>query len=195
MTAAYYSRNQSYSKSLNAEEAEGEGRLPRSRAAKFMGLSLAAFDAGCEAADYVATEWHHVGKYANECSYYDTVELGSSYHFWRGAMRGRPRAKLAFRAWMVAGRERLAAEAAREEASNVAEAERLALAIRLYGDRRAELATLPALAVCQKRDNRFEVADVTLRAFSRVMQLGSNVGVLEGYDPEAVSDARNRLTL
>lgn len=84
-TSAYYSRNDSYSRSYNAECAEGEGRLPRTRAAAYLGLSTAAFDAGRLAAGYVATEWHHVGKYASRVKYYDCEELASSPEFWAGA--------------------------------------------------------------------------------------------------------------
>jgi hypothetical protein len=86
MTCAYYSRNQSYSRSYNAEIAESEGRLPRNRAAKYLGISLKAFDAGCENAEYVATEWHHVGKYANCVYYYDCEELQDSELFWKGVI-------------------------------------------------------------------------------------------------------------
>lgn len=85
MASAYYSRNQSYSRSFNAEAAEQDGRYPRLRAAKALGLSPAAFDAGCKAIGYVATEWHHVGKYANEVYYYDTVELSAEPAFWVAA--------------------------------------------------------------------------------------------------------------
>ena len=83
--SAYYSRNQSYSRSLNAENAEADGRLPRTRAAKHLGVSAAAFTAGCAAAGYVSTEWHHVGKYATMVDYYDTNELAENPDFWQGA--------------------------------------------------------------------------------------------------------------
>lgn len=83
--SAYYSRNESFSRSYNAEVAEEEGRLPRSRAAAHLGLSALAFDAGCRAASYVATEWHHVGKYATRVYYYDCDELASREEFWAGA--------------------------------------------------------------------------------------------------------------
>ena len=83
--AAFYSRAGSYSRSYNAEVAEAEGRLPRTRAAAALGVSTTAFDAGCRAAGYVATEWHHVGKYANRVDYYDCDELRRSPEFWQGA--------------------------------------------------------------------------------------------------------------
>ena len=83
--SAYYSRNDSFSRSYNAEIAEEEGRLPRSRAAASLGLSVAAFDAGCAAVGYVATEWHHVGKYANRVDYYDCETLADDPKFWDGA--------------------------------------------------------------------------------------------------------------
>jgi hypothetical protein len=83
--SAYYSRNDSFSRSANAEAAEEEGRYPRTRAAAALGLSVKAFDAGCRAAGYRATEWHHVGKYASMVDYYDTEELADNPEFWRGA--------------------------------------------------------------------------------------------------------------
>lgn len=82
---AYYGKNQSYSKSANAESAEADGRWPRTRAAKALGLSVAAFDAGCKAAGYVSREWHHSGKYATQVDYYDTNELAGNAEFWKGA--------------------------------------------------------------------------------------------------------------
>jgi hypothetical protein len=65
--------------------AEEEGRLPRSRAAARLGLSQKAFDAGCRAVGYVATEWHHVGRYAIRVRYYDTNFLAEDPAFWVGA--------------------------------------------------------------------------------------------------------------
>lgn len=85
MRSAFYSRNNSYSRSANAEAAENQGRLPRIRAAKELEISVKAFDAGCQAIGYVATEWHHVGKYANRVDYYDTVKLGMNIKFWQGS--------------------------------------------------------------------------------------------------------------
>lgn len=84
--SAYYSRNQSYSRSYNAERAEADDRYPRTRAAKHLGLSTKAFDAGCAHMGYVSHEWHHVGKYANMVDYYDTKELAASASFWLGAV-------------------------------------------------------------------------------------------------------------
>jgi hypothetical protein len=83
--SAYYARNDSYSRSANAEAAEAAGRLPRTRAAARLGVSVKAFDAGCAAAGYRTTEWHHVGKYASPVDYYDTNELSESVEFWEGA--------------------------------------------------------------------------------------------------------------
>lgn len=83
--SAYYSRNNSYSRSYNAERAEAEGRFPRTRAAAHLGLSVAAFDAARRAIGYVTTEWHHVGKYANPVDYYDAEELSSNWRFWAAA--------------------------------------------------------------------------------------------------------------
>jgi len=83
--SAYYSRNDSYSRSANAESAEEAGRYPRTRAAAELGVSVKAFDAGCAAAEYRSHEWHHVSKYANMVDYFDTVELAESVEFWEGA--------------------------------------------------------------------------------------------------------------
>jgi hypothetical protein len=82
---AYYSRNNSFSRSFNADLAEKEGRHPRGRAAAALGVSIKAFDAGCDAAGYCATEWHHVGKYAACIDYYDVPTLRENPEFWRGA--------------------------------------------------------------------------------------------------------------
>ena len=83
--SAYYSRAGSFSRSFNAEVAESEGRLPRTRAAATLGVSVPAFDAGCKSAGYVCAEWHHVGKYASRVDYYDTELLRVSPAFWEGA--------------------------------------------------------------------------------------------------------------
>lgn len=107
--SAYYSRAGSYSRSYNAEQAEQEGRLPRTVAARGMGLSQAAFDAGCEAAGYVPTEWHHVGKYATPVDYYDTVRLGADSRFWAAAAATYKSARKR-EAVLAAGEEWLAGE-------------------------------------------------------------------------------------
>lgn len=85
MRSTYYSRANSYSKSYNAIIAESEGRYSRTVAAKKLGLSIKAFDAGCAYINYRSTEWHHVGKYANAVDYYDTKDLGDNALFWKGA--------------------------------------------------------------------------------------------------------------
>lgn len=85
MASAYYSRNNSYSRSYGASCAEAEGRYSLTRAAKEMGLSSVAFKAGLAKAGYRSTEWHHVGKYANTVDYYDTTELQDNIMFWIGA--------------------------------------------------------------------------------------------------------------
>jgi len=46
---AYYSRNHSFSRSFNAEYAEEEGRLPRSRAANAARQQTAGDDLNCKA--------------------------------------------------------------------------------------------------------------------------------------------------
>ncbi len=85
--SAYYGRNNSFSRSYNASVAESEGRYPRTRAAAKLGVSAAAFDAGCDYADITTSEWHHVGKFANQVSYHDTNECASSPAFWMGCAR------------------------------------------------------------------------------------------------------------
>ena len=89
LNGAYYKRNNSYSRSYNASQAEQEGRFPLTRAAQYIGLTRAAFLKGAEHADLKTTEWHHVGKYANKVDYWDVSsnsEIYNSYKFWFGAM-------------------------------------------------------------------------------------------------------------
>tara|TARA_Y100001963_G_C6721964_1_gene419544 strand:+ start:225 stop:569 length:345 start_codon:yes stop_codon:yes gene_type:complete len=81
-TASYYSHGRG--RSWNAEEAEQYGRYPRTRAAESLGVSVKAFRAGCIACEYVASEWHHVGKFASAVTYYDTEELKADPRFWKG---------------------------------------------------------------------------------------------------------------
>ena len=88
----YYSRAHSYSRSYNAFQAEAQGRFPITRACQVLGLSLAAFRAGCRALKYVPREWHHVGKYANRVDYYDTEYLQEQRNFWLGAATSRNQA-------------------------------------------------------------------------------------------------------
>lgn len=88
MAAAYYSRNNSYSRSHNAEVAESRDRFPLTRAARHLGLSSSAFRAGLLYAGISTDEWHHVGKYANRVDYYDVNDSGeiyNSFSFWKGA--------------------------------------------------------------------------------------------------------------
>ena len=88
MKAAYYSRNNSYSRSANAENAETENRYPLTRAASYLSLSVQAFKKGLEFAKISTSEWHHVGKYANKVDYYDVSdesEIVNSPKFWQGA--------------------------------------------------------------------------------------------------------------
>lgn len=114
--AAYYSRNGSYSRSANAEAAEDAGRFPRTRAAAYLGLSVKAFNAGCLAVGYRATEWHHVGKYANPVDYYDCEELADSPEFWRGAAEAyKSKAKRAAVLAIYDQRQAAAREERREE--------------------------------------------------------------------------------
>jgi hypothetical protein len=76
MKSAYYSRNQSYSRSYNAELAESVERFPLTRAISVVALKygvtkkIARF-----ALEFTGTsEWHHVGKFANRVDYYDTSD-------------------------------------------------------------------------------------------------------------------------
>lgn len=82
--ATYFSSGRG--RSWAAEEAEEEGRYPRLRAASRLGISVSAFDAACDAVGYVATEWHHVGKYASRVEFYDTRVLRCNPRFWEGAV-------------------------------------------------------------------------------------------------------------
>lgn len=86
-TSAYYSRNNSYSRSFNAECAEEEGRLPLTRAAKAIGLSLNHFKETLKLANIKTNEWHHVGKFANRVDYYDTIEIRNNVNFWLAALK------------------------------------------------------------------------------------------------------------
>lgn len=86
-TLAYYEANvgNEHSKSANAAQAETEGRWPMTVAAKKLGISAPAFRAGCSAAKYEVTEWHHTGSHARRTDYYDTTVLVTNADFWRGA--------------------------------------------------------------------------------------------------------------
>lgn len=88
MASAYYSRNNSYSRSYNASVAETEERFPLTRAAAHLGLSVASFKKGLEVSGIGTSEWHHVGKYASRVDYYDVSdesEIMNSLSFWNGA--------------------------------------------------------------------------------------------------------------
>jgi hypothetical protein len=95
---AYYSRNDSYSRSFNAELAEEHGRLPLTRFCAKFGLVPDL------AKRYWSGEWHHVGKYAACVDYYDPgafFDFGDSGIVDRMAECSRPRptaAQLAARA-------------------------------------------------------------------------------------------------
>ena len=96
-----------YSRSVNAECAEADGRLPRTRAAESLGLSVRAFDTGCAEARYTATEWHHVGRYASEIYYYDCNALADDPAFWKGALSvSSPVKRAAITARLQAAREK-----------------------------------------------------------------------------------------
>jgi hypothetical protein len=95
---AYYSRNDSYSRSFNAELAEEHGRLPLTRFRARYGLVPDL------ARRYWSGEWHHVGKYAACVDYYDPgafFDFGDSGIVDRMAECSKPRptaAQLAARA-------------------------------------------------------------------------------------------------
>ena len=65
MVATYYREGRG--KSLNAIRAEENGILPATHAAKKLGVSLKVLRGAL-----TPCEWHHVGKYATPCDYYDT---------------------------------------------------------------------------------------------------------------------------
>jgi hypothetical protein len=68
-------------RSLNARTAEDEGKLPLSRAIRPVAEALGITRAQArDLLEYVgACEWHHVGKYANECNYYDVEDVVASF--------------------------------------------------------------------------------------------------------------------
>lgn len=82
MTATYF--RQGHGRSRRAQIAEYEGRAPLTRAAR-----IVAKQYGCtqSVARFVLEqlhdgEWHHVGKFAKECRYYDTTDwrIGGFLH-------------------------------------------------------------------------------------------------------------------
>src|SRR5271170_5906606 len=81
-------------RSRRATEAQSEGRYPASRAAEKLGMSLAAFRAGCRAANYSPDEWHHVGLYAQRVDFYDVEYLKGNSNFWRGVASAQRAGKL-----------------------------------------------------------------------------------------------------
>jgi hypothetical protein len=71
-----------YSRSNNAHEAELDGRLPATKAAKALGIPANFIRSKCAFA--CGGEWHHTSKFYNATLYYDTVEIqrwidGESY--------------------------------------------------------------------------------------------------------------------
>lgn len=76
----YEGRGQSH----RAAEAKNDGRFPKTLAAKELGISVKAFDAGVKNSDIISTEWHHVGKFATPVPFYDTEEYRKDYKFWIG---------------------------------------------------------------------------------------------------------------
>lgn len=186
MTATYF--RQGAGRSLNARTAEREGKHPLTRAAKAMGISVAAFRAGLANSGIGACEWHHVGKFAMACDYYDTNECGSSYLFWRGAMRGRPAAVKAFRAWLELVRAIAARNAAAALADREAEAARRALAIRLCGE--AAVAESETAPFCSKP----MTVPLNIRLAGRIVQLGGNLELISAYDPAVYAEFQRLMT-
>ena len=63
-----------FSRSVNAQIAETNGLRPLSHLK--IGIKLSVYDA--EKIGLDASEWHHVGKYATKCNYYDSSEALSA---------------------------------------------------------------------------------------------------------------------
>nr|WP_308570854.1 hypothetical protein [uncultured Prevotella sp.] len=61
-----------YSKSINAASAEHEGKYPASKAAKVLGVSMAALKRCMQ-----PCEWHHTSCRYNHTDYYDTKSVSS----------------------------------------------------------------------------------------------------------------------
>lgn len=83
--------------SLNSIAAKGDGKWPKSHAARVLGVSQKAFMAGIVASGISSCEWHHTGKYATVTEFWDTEEIASDQEFWRGAAaayKGRRREEL-----------------------------------------------------------------------------------------------------
>lgn len=74
MTATYFRRG--LGRSRNAESAEIEGRQPLTRAKRAVAEQLGCTQAVASVALKLLHdgEWHHVGKYATACDYYDSED-------------------------------------------------------------------------------------------------------------------------
>lgn len=75
MASTYYSRAESYSRSYNAMEAKRAGRMPLTRAAKYVAAEAGVTQKAAKVALQAVHdgEWHHVGKYATRVDYYDVA--------------------------------------------------------------------------------------------------------------------------
>jgi hypothetical protein len=75
MTATYFGHGKG--RSIAASEAERDGRQPLSRAKQTVADAYDCTQAvAAEALRMLHDgEWHHVGKYAAECTYYDTADV------------------------------------------------------------------------------------------------------------------------
>jgi hypothetical protein len=76
MSTATYLRS-GRGRSVNAEIAESDGKMPLTRAIVAVAKAVGCTHAQArELLAYVgACEWHHVGKYAAECDYYDVDDV------------------------------------------------------------------------------------------------------------------------
>lgn len=70
MVATYFRHGRGHS--INALNAHDQGRFPATHAARILGISAKLLREVAE-----PSEWHHVGKYATRCDYYDTAEQPS----------------------------------------------------------------------------------------------------------------------
>lgn len=73
-------------RSHRAEDAIANRRMPKTMAARELGISPKAFELGCVAVGYFPTEWHHTGKYGDRTTFYDLQAVEFEQGFWGGAV-------------------------------------------------------------------------------------------------------------
>ncbi len=78
MKTAHYCRF-GEGRSARALEAEARGLLPATRAGKALGVPGRFIRECCE-----AEEWHHVGKFATPCNYYNVEEIREALQTFEG---------------------------------------------------------------------------------------------------------------